>query len=106
MNKNSNTLEMLTINCPKCGAVNVFHFVSYYGDECFNCDYDIRTHIRNESCLETKLDRIKKLFKELYTLEPEEDKHKVRFTQIEWGLSLVLDNTERRLKRIKNFNLI
>ena len=33
MNKNSNTLEMLTINCPKCGAVNVFHFVSYYGDE-------------------------------------------------------------------------
>ena len=74
--------------------------------QCFNCDYDIRTHIRNESCLETKLDRIKKLFKELYTLEPEEDKHKVRFTQIEWGLSLVLDNTERRLKRIKNFNLI
>lgn len=31
--------------CPKCNIENNYHFVMYYGDACFNCDFDIRTYI-------------------------------------------------------------
>lgn len=36
---------METLLCPECHAENNHHFVMYYGDACFNCDFDIRTCI-------------------------------------------------------------
>jgi len=98
-------LKLETMVCPKCGASNVFYFVSYYGDGCHNCNYDIRTHIYNEFWLESRKKKLKELLNELYDLTPESDGHKEKFFQIEWGLSLSLENTNRRLKRVKNFDL-
>jgi hypothetical protein len=47
---------MITLNkkdwvivCPKCDSENHRPFVMYYGDCCFNCDFDIRTYINNVS---------------------------------------------------------
>jgi hypothetical protein len=31
--------------CPECHAENNHHFVMYYGDACFNCDFDIKTYV-------------------------------------------------------------
>lgn len=39
---------MNSMTCPKCGAMNNWGFVMYYGDSCFNCDFDIREHMRKE----------------------------------------------------------
>ena len=32
--------------CPKCNAKNNYHFVMYYGDTCFSCNFDIKTYVR------------------------------------------------------------
>lgn len=32
--------------CPECNAENNYHFVMYYGDACFNCDFNIRTYVK------------------------------------------------------------
>ncbi len=95
-----------TIVCPKCGEINNRHFVIYYGDTCHECSYDIRTHINNKIWSENRKKKLKVLLSELYDLTPESDDHKERFCQIEWGLSFSLENVDRRLERIKNFDLI
>lgn len=41
--------EKWILKCPECGAENNWHFVMYYGDECFNCDFDIREHIKKDT---------------------------------------------------------
>ena len=36
-----------TCICPKCGSINNHCFVMYYGDLCFECDFDIKKYIND-----------------------------------------------------------
>lgn len=50
--------------CPKCGAINNHGFVMYYGDECFNCNFDIKTYINNGLYNNEELERKFNILKE------------------------------------------
>lgn len=38
---------MEVLICPECGEKNNHGFVMYYGDFCFNCDFDIRKYVND-----------------------------------------------------------
>jgi hypothetical protein len=94
------------IECPRCGGENNWHFVMYYGDECFSCNYDIRVHVRNKSYYEGEKEKYEALLDTLLGLEPEYEPHKVKFYKLELALRARLKAINIRLKRIKNFDLL
>jgi len=94
-----------TVTCPKCGGINNWYFVMYYGDECFKCDYNIRTHIRNKSYFEDRKKKFEELLNELYKLEPTEEEHKIKFAGLNTSLRVHIESMNLTLKRIENFDL-
>jgi len=58
-----------TIECPICHKINNYCFVMYYGDPCFNCDYDIKEYLCKESRINELRRRIHVLDKEIESRE-------------------------------------
>ena len=57
------------IECPVCHKINNYHFVMYYGDSCFNCDYDIKGYLCNKSRIHELRRRIHILDREIESRE-------------------------------------
>jgi len=98
-------LKILTVDCPKCGAKNIFHFISYYDDKCFNCDYDIIKHAHSKLFAKNKKKKLEILLEEVRSLEPEDDYHVVRAAKIELGLIDNIKKTNYILAKIENFDI-
>ncbi len=93
------------IKCPRCGEINNWHFVVYYGDTCHECDYDIRTHVNNKGYFINRRKRFEELLNELYELEPIEEEHKIKFACLDTSLRVNLESVNLTLERIENFDL-
>ena len=94
-----------TVTCPKCGEINNWYFIMYYGDTCHECSYDIRTHMCNKSYFEDRKKKFEELLNELYKLEPTEKEHKIKFAGLDTSLRVHIENMSLTLERIENFDL-